>query len=119
MLVRRVYVHGIIVVTDRRGEPCVRHETIVIEKPGDHKDRPYGTCDNSLGRIVQAFKSLTTVEYAHGVTDHNWPPFPGRLWQRNYYERVIRDEAELSAVRDYIHSNPANWADDEEHPDHA
>lgn len=35
------------------------------------------------------------------------------LWQRNYYERVIRSEAELAAVRDYIASNPACWDEDE------
>ncbi|GAB7026582.1 transposase [Geotalea toluenoxydans] len=123
--------HGIIVMSGRGepcvrpplgvalgfAEPCVRPDPIAIEKPGDHKDRPYGTRDNSLGRIVQAFKSLTTVEYTRGVQTFHWPSFPGRLWQRNFYERVIRDEAELAAIREYIQANPATWADDEERPE--
>jgi len=38
------------------------------------------------------------------------------LWQRNYYERVIRDEVELSAIRQYLADNPLRWAGDENHP---
>lgn len=70
----------------------------------------------SLFDVVHRFKSLTTARYRHGVLNDHWPPFAGRLWQRNYYERVIRDEIELSAVREYIQFNPTNWAEDEEYP---
>ena len=38
------------------------------------------------------------------------------LWQRNYYEHVVRGEAELGRIREYILGNPASWADDEENP---
>ncbi|MEA1959018.1 MAG: transposase [Chloroflexota bacterium] len=38
------------------------------------------------------------------------------VWQRNYYERVIRDENESNGVRQYIADNPANWDSDEENP---
>jgi len=61
------------------------------------------------------FKTMTTNAYIRGVKQSDWPPFPGRLWQRNYYERIVRDEAELGAIREYIAANPANWADDEEY----
>lgn len=70
-----------------------------------------------LHRMVQWFKTMTTNAYIRGVKDHNWPPFPGRLWQRNYYERIIRDEDELTAIREYIINNPARWAEDKENPD--
>jgi REP element-mobilizing transposase RayT len=69
-----------------------------------------------VGRIVQTFKSLTTNAYIHGVNHHDWPPFPGRLWQRNYYERIIRDENELHNIRQYIRHNPFNWAIDQDNP---
>ena len=39
------------------------------------------------------------------------------VWQRNYYERVIRNEEELNAVRQYILDNPRRWAEDPENPD--
>jgi REP element-mobilizing transposase RayT len=70
----------------------------------------------SLFDVVQRFKSLTTARYRHGVHQLNWPPFPSRLWQRNYFERIIRGEDELSAIREYIRNNPMKWADDEENP---
>ncbi len=55
----------------------------------------------SLGRVIGAFKSLTTIAV------NRMAKTPGaRLWQRGYYDRVIRDEAELAAVRDYIKNNP-------------
>ncbi|MDH7489256.1 MAG: hypothetical protein QHH80_07075 [Anaerolineae bacterium] len=39
------------------------------------------------------------------------------VWQRNYYERIIRNDREWNAVREYIQNNPANWAQDAENPD--
>ena len=47
----------------------------------------------------------------------NFARHPGLpIWQRNYYERIIRNEAELNRIVDYIISNPANWIDDENNP---
>jgi putative transposase len=72
----------------------------------------------SLSDVMHRFKSLTTANYRKNVLTRNWPPFPGRLWQRNYYERIIRDDDELFAYRDYIQANPSKWNDDEENPRH-
>ncbi|OIP94906.1 hypothetical protein AUK40_06560 [Candidatus Wirthbacteria bacterium CG2_30_54_11] len=63
----------------------------------------------SLPDVVHRFKTMTTKRYADGVKGHGWLPFPGRLWQRNYYERVIRDDAELERTREYIIANPGEW----------
>jgi putative transposase len=70
----------------------------------------------TLGDIIGAFKSINTSVYIKGVENNNWPRFVKRLWQRNYYEHVIRDEADLNRIRNYIQSNPANWNDDKENP---
>ena len=59
---------------------------------------------------------MTTNEYIHGVKQNGWTPFPGKLWQRNYYEHIIRNENDLSRIREYIFNNPANWANDDENP---
>ena len=72
----------------------------------------------TLGDIVGAFKSLTTNAYIAGVGHCNWPPFPKRLWQRNYYEHIIRSERSLNAIREYIALNPTHWAEDDENPEH-
>jgi len=67
----------------------------------------------TLGDVMDWFKTMTTNEYIRGVKQRNWKPFPSRLWQRNYYEHVIRDENELQEIREYIINNPAQWAEDE------
>jgi len=70
----------------------------------------------SFPDVVHRFKSLTTTKYMKGVAQNGWPPFSGRLWQRNYYEHVIRNENELNLIREYILNNPAKWAFDRENP---
>ena len=67
----------------------------------------------TVGDIVGAFKSRVTVEYIRGVKTSGWPPFRGRLWQRNYYEHIIRNEIELNKIRQYIINNPLNWEKDD------
>jgi len=70
----------------------------------------------AMGEIVQWFKTMTTNEYIRGVKQNGWTPFPGKLWQRNYYEHIIRNENDLNRIREYIFNNPANWANDDENP---
>lgn len=70
------------------------------------------TRNPALGAVIQRFKSIATARYAHGVTDHGWPPFDGRLFQRNYYEHIVRDDRDLDRCRAYIEANPANWDHD-------
>ncbi len=60
------------------------------------------------------FKTMTTNAYFCGVVNDAWPPVPGRLWQRNYYEHIIRDDADLERIREYIAANPAHWYEDAE-----
>ena len=72
---------------------------------------------STLGRVVGAFKSAATVAYIRGVKTVGWPKFRQRLWQRNYYEHVIRNEASLNRIRRYIDENPSRWALDDENPE--
>jgi hypothetical protein len=51
-----------------------------------------------------------------GVKQQGWPPFPGKLWQRDYFEHIICDENELQEIREYIVNNPGRWAEDENNP---
>jgi len=70
----------------------------------------------SVTAVAQWFKTMTTNAYFRGVKAHDWPAVRGRLWQRNYYEHIIRDDTDLNHVRDYIAGNPAAWPDDDENP---
>jgi putative transposase len=67
-----------------------------------------------LPTIVQWFKTMTTNEYIRMVKHAGWTPFRGRLWQRNYYEHIIRNERALERIRDYILTNPLHWHLDRE-----
>ena len=69
-----------------------------------------------LGDILHRFKSLTTARYRRCVLDLGWKPFCGRLWQRNYYEHIIRDEHDLEDIREYIETNSGRWSEDKENP---
>ena len=66
--------------------------------------------------MVAWFKSMTTNAYMRGIRNQDWPAFDGRLWQRNFYEHIVRNERELDSVREYILNNPAAWSSDRENP---
>jgi len=63
-------------------------------------------------KIVQWFKTMTTNEYIRNVKQNHWEPFEGKLWQRNYYEQIVRDEISLRRMREYIVNNPYQWQQD-------
>jgi len=59
---------------------------------------------------------MSTNAYISGVQNLGWTPFRGHLWQRNYYEHIVRSEGSLNRIRQYILDNPARWAFDRENP---
>ncbi len=69
-----------------------------------------------LHRVVQWFKTMTTNAYLINVHQKGWQRLNGKLWQRNYYDRIIRNETEMNRIRQYIISNPAQWDRDENNP---
>jgi hypothetical protein len=73
--------------------------------------RPAGTATGSLGAIIQKFKAMTT----HKINALQKTP-GGIVWQRNYYEHVIRNENEWENIRLYIQVNPLRWEEDDENP---
>ncbi len=68
--------------------------------------------NKTLGDMVGAFESITTVEYIRGVKSKKWQPFNGKLWQRNYWEHIIRNEEEYQRISNYIRNHPSNWTED-------
>jgi len=66
----------------------------------------------TVGDVVGAFKSLSTNEYIRGVKNNGWSRFNKKLWQRNYYEHIIRDEKSCYQIWEYVQTNPLKWQDD-------
>ena len=67
-----------------------------------------------ISQMVQWFKTMTTNAYIRGAKANDWPAFDGRLWQRNYYEHIIRTAQDRERIINYINTNPGNWMTDEE-----
>ncbi|HUH46061.1 MAG TPA: transposase, partial [Arenibacter sp.] len=65
-----------------------------------------------LHRVVQWFKTMTTNEYIRGVKNLGWPRFNGKIWQRDYYEHIIRNKRSNQHISQYIIDNPKKWRDD-------
>ena len=70
----------------------------------------------TLGHIIGAFKSITTVRYVAGVKQNGWPEFYRKIWHWNYYDSIIRHTDSLNRVRRYIELNPSKWDRDRENP---
>jgi len=98
------HVHGILwilegnVVGAQHAAPLPKARTLAA-RPG------------SLGAMVRSFKAAAAkrVNEIRGTSGAS-------VWQRNYYERVIRNEDELGSIREYIHLNPFRWELDRENP---
>ncbi len=87
-------------------DPCVRPGAPALSGRA-HRGAP-------LQKIVQWFKTMSTNEYIHGVKEYGWPQFKDKLWQRSFYNHVIRNEESLSRIREYIATNPNRWILDRE-----
>lgn len=102
------HIHGIIVL---KGDDVVGAGLRPAPTVGPAPTvEPAPTTRQPLSEIVRAFKSFSArrINELRGTVG-----VP--VWQRNYYERVIRHERELNAIRDYIARNPANWQRDSNH----
>jgi len=82
-------------------------------EPGEHfQTEPGEHIGSPLRAVVQWWKTMTTNEYIRGVKTSDWEPFFGKLWQRNYYEHIIRNEQSYDVICEYIRNNPEKWHDD-------
>jgi putative transposase len=95
------HMHAILIFT-RRGLPW---QTLAPQRTPTFGHRVPG----SLGSVIGTFKSAVTRQARETAANPEL-----RVWQKNYFERVIRNDRELNAVREYIAQNPTNWARDRE-----
>jgi REP element-mobilizing transposase RayT len=113
------HLHGILIITDnddgRRGT-LQRASTTTETETKSESESELGTktieqfgkpTKNSIPTIVRLFKSTTTKQ----INQIRQTPMQP-LWQRNYYEHVIRNDTELTRIRQYIYNNPKQWKED-------
>jgi putative transposase len=96
------HIHGIIIISGA-GLP----QGAGLERAG-LEPAPTDTAGHGLSEIVRQFKTFS----AKRVNQIN-NTAGTRLWQRNYYEHIIRNENDLLQIREYINNNPYNWENDD------
>lgn len=96
------HIHGIVEIT----APTVRAKHYSLPHTWANDDLPlrHGT-SKTVGSIVRGFKIGVTKWFIENYNTKN-------IWQRNYYEHIIRDENAYRNISDYIINNPLNWAED-------
>ena len=98
------HIHGIIeIIKDNRSSGVGATHESPLPTQGN------GPKPGSIGVIVGLFKATVSKKYHEMTNTQNT-----RLWQRNYYEHVIRDDKDYQVIYDYILTNPLNWERDEE-----
>ncbi len=118
--------HGILILSDipivgerhfQQGSPLTTHRASAEKNAENHNSPrnaspfPLGAPSGSLGAIIGNHKSITTRRINQ---IRKTPGIP--VWQRNYYEHIIRTERALNAIRKYILDNPARWRLDKYNP---
>lgn len=116
--------HGIFEIIDGqprdKGQPQeiapTINEHVGVPLVGTQNDGTSGTQNKTVGDMISAFKSITTVEYIRGVKNMQWLSFHRILWQRNYDEHIIRNGNDFERIVDYIRNNPKNCGQDNLQP---
>jgi REP element-mobilizing transposase RayT len=99
--------HAILFIHEAPGVPGATRRVAPTTNPSaavGKTHRPTGPKPRSVGAIMGQFKSLVTKRI--NLTQQH---LGGSVWQRNYYEHVIRDEKSLNRIREYIATNAPRW----------
>jgi putative transposase len=102
------HIHGIIIIAEET-DTTLRIKGTQQRAPAERFGKP---TSNTIPSIIRGFKSATTARINRLRNSAGNP-----VWQRNYYEHVIRNDTELSEISEYILYNPAKWAGDKENPE--
>lgn len=81
------------------------HAIIVIER-ANMESAP------TISEVIQTFKRRTTIEYINLVKQGFLPPFDKSIWQRSFYDHIIRNEQDYNEIWQYIENNPQKWNED-------
>jgi len=92
------HIHGIISVGAKNFSP------LHVDKNTGEVSHPHGTT-KTIGSIVRGFKIGVTKWMRTNTSIYG-------VWQRNYWEHIVRGEEELNGIREYIQNNPAQWIND-------
>jgi REP element-mobilizing transposase RayT len=117
------HIHGIIEIVGAGPRACPEPSRACPDTPRAYPNnnmqppngqpsngQPQGGAPTGLGDIVHRYKTLTTKRYVDGVKNNRWQRFNKKLWQRNYWEHIVRNDNEYQRIAQYIMNNPKKWA---------
>lgn len=107
------HLHGIVIIQhndDLDGDVAIDRNDVIDDKGASLT--PPQRKPKSLSSFIAGFKSSVTKRLKIFCTQSN-----PRIWQRNYYESIVRNELHLNQIRHYIIDNPYKWAEDTEKPE--
>ena len=92
------------------------HGILVIDNDVGNGLKPFPTKKHGLSEFVRAFKTFSSRRINERLSARNgFKPIRTKFqWQKSFYDHIIRDEYDLTRVREYIHNNPLKWEEDEE-----
>lgn len=107
------HLHGIIqIMAEGAYRNTPQPNTPQPNTPQRDTSQQFKSPSQTIGAIIRGFKSTTTKKI------NQMQNTPGaKLWQRNYYEHIVRDEKDLKRIQQYIIENPLKWQDDRYFPD--
>ena len=76
------------------------------------------TGNNAIPEIIRRYKSVTSCRYIEGVKTRGWQRFDGNLWQKSYFDHIIRNQRAHDYIAQYIIDNPKRWNKDNINPHH-
>lgn len=100
--------HGIVVLV---GAGLARPNSNALPNVNDNIEKGAASSALTLGTVIRALKAISAIN-ANGILCRSGRP----VWQRNYYDHIIRSEDDMNKIREYVETNPSGWHEDEENP---
>jgi len=104
--------HFVVMPNHLHGLLSIQHDLLAKNEGNEKVGTTRRSSPTSISEYVQRFKTLTTKYYIDGVRNGLYPPFNKKLWEKSFYDHIIRDETDFLNHWQYIDQNPLKWLED-------
>ncbi|HWR66416.1 MAG TPA: transposase [Bellilinea sp.] len=104
--------HFVVMPNHIHGLLSIQHDSLAKNDEIDKDGTTRRSFPTSVSEFVQRFKTLTTKYYIDGVRNGLYPPFNKKIWEKSFYDHIIRDKTDFLNHWQYIDQNPLKWLED-------
>lgn len=108
------HIHGILWIDNGKNKK-IPGNVYMSGHISDNPARAQASSAPTLGGIIRAFKSICVLEYLNYIDKYGLNA-SAKIWQRSFFDHIIRDDESLNRIREYIRNNPSTWDRDRENP---